>query len=93
MVPASPAGNSHKPFAVFATLEPFDLPNVRLNPRILKFLNGLSHQPRTQLQIVRLTISFQAVELCLLRWNQQFEHESAATPVAVQIFRQALQTG
>src|SRR6267378_6227214 len=55
-VPAAAAGSSHKPFAVLVTLEPFDLPDVRLNPRILKLLNGLSRQPRTKLQIVGLLI-------------------------------------
>src|SRR5882762_3033782 len=48
-VPASAAGGNNNPFAVFLTVEPFDLPHVRLNPRILKFLNSLSHQPGTNL--------------------------------------------
>src|SRR6267378_136547 len=39
-VPAFTAGSSHDPFAVCLTVEPFDLPHVRLNPRILKFLNS-----------------------------------------------------
>src|SRR5260370_18147528 len=31
-VSASPAGSSHDPLAVFMTLEPFDLPHIRLHP-------------------------------------------------------------
>src|ERR1700675_4182927 len=31
-VPASAAGSSNDSFAIFLTLEPFDLPHVRLNP-------------------------------------------------------------
>src|SRR6266853_3158685 len=91
-VPASAAGSSHNPFAVFVTLEPFDLPHVRFNPCILKFLNGLSHQLGTKLQIIGLFISLQAIDLGLLGWDQQFEHELAGTVVAVQIFRQSPQT-
>jgi hypothetical protein len=82
-VPASAAGSSHNPFAVFLTLEPFDLPHIRLNTRILKLLNGLSHQLGTKLQIVGLLISFQAIDLGLLGWDQQFEHELAGTVFAV----------
>src|SRR6266404_6146171 len=78
-VPASAAGSSHNPFAVFLTLEPFDLPYVRLDTRILKFLNGLSHQPGTKFQIVGLLISFEAINLRLLRRDQQFEHELTGT--------------
>jgi hypothetical protein len=65
-VSASPAGCSHEALAVFMTLEPFDLPHVRLNPGILKLLNGLSHKLGTKLQIVGLLVSFQAIELALL---------------------------
>src|SRR6266446_6609542 len=91
-VPAAAAGSSHNPFAVFLTLEPFDLPHIRFNPRILKFLNGLSHQPRTNLQIVGLLSSFEAIKLRLLHRDQQFEHKLTGTAVAVQIFRQSPQT-
>src|SRR6266446_171279 len=68
-VPAAAAGSSHNPFAVFLTLEPFNLPHVRLNPRILELLNSLSHQPGTHLQLVEFLISFQAIKLGLLRWD------------------------
>ena len=92
LIAAPAAGSSHNPLAVFVPVEPFDLPNIRLNLRVLKLLNGLCHQPGAKLQIVGFLVSFELIELGLLRRNQQFEHEPAVTRVGVQIVRQALQT-
>src|SRR5713226_4737767 len=91
-VAASTACGGHNLFAVFAPLETFDLPYVRLDASVLQFLDGLRHQLGAQFQIVGLLVSLETFELGLLRRDQQFEHEPAAAFVAVQIFRQALQT-
>src|ERR1700722_3747555 len=56
-VPASPAGSSNNPFAVLLPLEAFDLPYVRLDPRVLKVHNGLRHQRGTKFPVISLLVS------------------------------------
>src|SRR5215472_2621190 len=70
---------SHDLFAVLTAVEPLDFPHIGLHLRILQFLDGLDHQSRTKLQIVGLLVSLEPIELPLLRWHQQLEHETAAS--------------
>src|SRR5713226_8590084 len=89
-VAASTACGGHDCFAVFAPLEAFDLPYVRLDASVLQLLDGLLHQAGTQLEIVGFLVSSKLFELGLFGRDQQFEHEPAAAFVAVQILRQTL---
>src|SRR5438876_3955995 len=65
--PATPARGGHDPLAVLAPVEPFDLPDVRLDLGILELLDRLDHQPRTEHGIVGLRVPMEAVELRAVR--------------------------
>jgi hypothetical protein len=82
--------DSHNFLAVFAAVETLDLPGVRLNSRVLELPHCLDHKPQPELQVVRLLVPLEGVELRLLRRHQQLEHERAAAP-CVQVFGQAFQ--
>jgi hypothetical protein len=45
--------------AVLRAVEPFNFPNICLDTSILEFLNGLDHQPRTNLKVVSIFVSLQ----------------------------------
>jgi hypothetical protein len=47
-VATSPMCNGYDSLAVLATVEPFDLPDVRFDACILQFTDGLDHQPWAQ---------------------------------------------
>src|SRR5215472_10494978 len=65
--------------AVSSAIQSLYLPYVRLDLRILELLDGLHHQACANFQIVGSLVAFDLIELRLLRWHQQREHESAVT--------------
>src|SRR5262245_27731284 len=92
VVAAATARRGHDPLAVLATLEPLDLPDVRLDPGVLELVDRRHHEPRAELQVVGLVVTCEPLELRLLRRHQQLEHEAAAVGV-VQIVGQLAQAG
>src|SRR3989442_937281 len=92
LVATAPARGGDDPLAVLVPVESLDLPDVGLDLRVLKLLDGLDHQPGPQLQVIGLLVSPEPLELDLLRGHEQLEHESAVTLV-VQILGQPLQAG
>src|SRR6266403_342779 len=90
-VPAVAARGGDDPLAVLATVEPFDLPDVRLDSGILELADRLDHQSWPELQVVGLLVALEQLELRLLRRHQQLEHEPAP-PLAVQVFGEPPQT-
>src|SRR5947208_112613 len=89
-VATAPARGGDDPLAVLEPIKPLDLPDVGLDLRILKLLDGLDHQPGPEFQVIGLRVSPEPIELALFRGHEQLEHESAATLVA-QIPGQPLQ--
>src|SRR6266496_3530170 len=92
IVASATPGNSYHCFAVFPAIKSLDLPNVRLDLCVLEFHDGLDHQARTQLHVVGFLVSFDLIQLCLLRWHQQLEHEFVAA-AGVQVIGQPFQAG
>src|SRR2546428_3692322 len=88
--PAAPARSGHDLLAVLAPVEPFDLPDVGLDLRLLQLLDRLDHQPGTELHVVRLRVPVEPVELCLFSGDEQLEHEPAPALV-VQVLGESLQ--
>src|SRR5580693_8934351 len=77
-VPPVAARRGHHRLAILATIEPFDLPDIRLDMRVLEFADRLDHKWWTDFQVVRLLVALHLVELSLLRGYQQLKHETAA---------------
>src|SRR5215813_5842925 len=90
-VSAAAARGGDDPLAVLTTVEPFDLPDVRLDPGILELVDRPDHEPWPELQVVGILVTRERLELRLLRRHQQLEHEPAPAP-AVQIFGEVPQT-
>src|SRR6266446_2442490 len=88
--PATPASGGHDPLAVLAPVEPLDLPDVGLDPRVLELLDRLDHQPGTEFYVVGLRVPTDPVELQPFRGHQQLEHEPASALV-VQVLGESLQ--
>src|SRR5215510_8553353 len=78
MMAPTGACRRHDALAILAPCEPFDLPQIRIDAAVLELMNGFDHQARPQFKIVRLPVALEPVELDLLRWNQELEHEAAA---------------
>src|SRR5712664_2124703 len=76
-IPAATVGGGHDPLAVLPTVEPLDLPDVRLDSGTLELADRLDHQPWPELQIVGLLVALEQLELRFLRGHQQLEHEPA----------------
>src|SRR5207247_7169783 len=81
-VATAPARGGDDPLAVLAPIKPLDLPDVGLDLRILKLLDGLDHQPGPEFQVIGLRVSPEPIELALFRGHEQLEPEPAATLVA-----------
>src|SRR5439155_10907211 len=64
--------------AVLAPVEPLDLPDVRLDPCILKPDDGVHHVPGTAGAIVGSLVAGEILELRLLGRHQELEHETAS---------------
>src|ERR1700730_16603914 len=56
-VPAAAVCYGHDLFAVFTTIESLDLPDIRLNARLLQLLDRLDHQLGTKLQVIRFLVA------------------------------------
>src|SRR5712692_2627398 len=80
-VATAPARGGDDPLAVLAPVKSLDLPDVGLDLRILKLLDGLDHQAGPKFQLVGLLVCSKPIELPLFRGHEQLEHESAATRV------------
>jgi hypothetical protein len=91
LVMAVPTRCGYNFLAVFSTVQSLDFPDIRFNSRVLQLPNCVRHEPGTKLEIIRLPVSLEPVELSLFRWHQEFEHEQAAA-LAVQVFGQASQS-
>src|SRR5271157_6497257 len=85
-VPAAPARGRNYLLAVLPPVETFDLPDVRLNFRVLQLLNGLNHEARPNFQVIGILVPLDPIKLRLLCRHQQFKHEEAAA-LAVQVLR------
>src|SRR2546422_250087 len=70
LVATAPARDGDDPLAVLVPVKPFDLPDVGLDLRILKLLDGLDHQPGPKLQVIRLLVSSEPIELDLFRGHE-----------------------
>src|SRR5262245_26537385 len=90
-LPTAAARGRDDPLAVLMTVEPLDLPDVRLDPGTLELADRPDHEPWPELQIVCLPVAREPLELRLLRRHQQLEHEPAPA-LAVQVFGELLQT-
>src|SRR6266446_6007595 len=90
-IPAATVGGGHDPLAVLPTVEPLDLPDVRLDSGTLELADRLDHQPWPEVQIVGLLVALEQLELRFLRGHQQLEHEPAPA-LAVQVFGEPPQT-
>ena len=71
------------PEAILPSIQPLDLPDIRLNPRILKLFQSRDHQRWPQAAIVEVLITLHDVHLRVGGGHQQFEHEIEAVAVAV----------
>src|SRR5262249_3553189 len=89
--PAAAACGRDDPLAVLTTVEPLDLPDVRLDPGTLELAERPDHEPWPELQIVCLPVARERLELRLLRRHQQLEHEPAPA-LAVPAFGRLPQT-
>src|SRR2546427_12074258 len=89
-VATTPARGGDDPLTVLVPVKSLDLPDVGLDLRIFKLLDGQDHQPGPEFQVIGLRVSPEPIELALFRGHEQLEHESAATLVA-QIPGQPLQ--
>ena len=80
---ASPAGLGGRDdlLGVFATVESFDLPEVRLNAGVLQFLDGPDHERGANVAVVGLLVAVDFIKLGFLGRHQQFKHEQAAIRV------------
>src|SRR5450631_1208825 len=54
------AGGGHQLGTVLSAVEPLNLPDVRFHPTRLELFDGPHHQPRTDLDVVRLAVTFQS---------------------------------
>src|SRR5208282_5396762 len=77
--------------AILSTVEPLDLPDIRLNARVLQLLNGRAHEPRPKVQVVCFAVPIQPGQLFFLWWHQQLEHEPAEV-LPVEVFGQPPQS-
>ncbi len=75
--------------AVFAAVQPFDLPDVRLDAEVLNFADRTDHQAGAHLQIVRL-LAAGLLELVGLGGHQHLEHVQPV--VLMQVVGQPLQS-
>ena len=73
-VTASGGDNS---LAILSTVEPLDLPDIRLNAGVLQLLDGRAHQPGPKVQIICFPVPIKPGQLFFLWWHQQLEHEPA----------------
>src|SRR5581483_4920317 len=61
-VAAIPPGGGDDPLAILTAIEPLDLPDVRLDARILQFLDCPHHEPRTEFAVVGFLIAVQPIQ-------------------------------
>jgi hypothetical protein len=59
------------------TLETLDLPDVGFDTGMLQLLDGVSHEPRTNITVVCSFVALQVFKLNLFRGYEQFKHEQA----------------
>src|SRR5262249_12243749 len=89
LIPPRRGYNFH---AILTSIETFDFPNVGFHAGVLKLMNGLDHKSGTKLQIVRLLVSLDSIELGFFGRNQKLEHEQALR-FAVDIIGKTFQAG
>src|SRR6266853_378662 len=89
--PSAPTRGSHDFFAIFATIESLDFPDIRLDMSLLELLDGPGHQSWAKLKVVGFLVAFDAIELGFFRWYDELKQKLAATLVAMQVFRKPLQ--
>src|SRR5262245_43849751 len=89
--PAAAARRRHHLLAVFAAIEPSDLPPVRLASGVRQLADRLHHQPRAELEIVRPSVTSEPFELRFLGRHQQLEHEKT-TALSMQVIGQPFQS-
>ena len=89
VVPSASSCGCDDLFAIPPAVETFDLPDIRLDSGILKLLDRLHHKLRTELNVVRLPVPVDPVQLGLLSGHEQLEHEQAAATV-MEVVGQAL---
>src|SRR5437879_5013271 len=74
------AGLRRDSLAVLAFVEPFDLPDVGLDPAVVELRDGPAHQVRTDLLVVAVAVATDARELLVGGRHEELEQEP---PVAL----------
>ena len=83
LLAAFAAGGLDQCQAVFAAVEPLDLPDVGLDAGVLQLVDRAAHQVGTQLQVVGLLVAADLGQLRRLGRNEQLEHEEPIVDVQI----------
>src|SRR5262249_24083503 len=91
LVAAGAAGRHDDLLAILLPVDALDLPDVRLDPRVLQLVDGFNHQGGAELEVVGLLVVAKAVGRGRIGWPEEFEHEQASA--RVQVVRELPQAG
>jgi hypothetical protein len=69
--------------AILPAIHAFDLPDIRLDACLLKFMQGLYGERRTQFPIVSALVSSEPLQLCGFHGNQQLKEKQAVAAVQI----------
>src|SRR5689334_21404028 len=75
-VSAATACRRYDVLAILTPVEPLDLPNVRLDIRVLQFFDRFDHQPGAKFEVVGFLIVVEPFQLFLLWRHQELKHKA-----------------